>query len=229
MVWRNIGVPMSTNTEKEKAKTQEPGLKTLSQLMRLGNEQGLTDERLNYLLSSGVLARVFQVDPSKSINLIALERVLGLIDPLDEVRRPILVNHRASIDWLIKEKGIVIKDNRHDEIVRWTTDSKESVMCELVHVKNPHIGKMEREVSRRGLRHATLLELITFLSDYDMDKVGNFPVYTLGDRLRNPAPSQADAWYGFNNKGTIHLRHEKPSGCLPRDARCLGVLIEGII
>jgi hypothetical protein len=206
----------TTNTE------TEPGLKSLSQLLRLGSEQGLTDERLNYLLSSGVLARVFRVNPSKSINLIALERVLGLIDPLDEVRRPILVKHRTCIDAQIFGNDIVTQDDRHNEILCPTSDSQESILCELVHVRKPYIGKVEKEMSRRGLRHAALLELITFLVHYSMEKIRDFPIYTLG------AP--ADVWYGFKRQGIIHLNHHNPHNPgLPNSARFLGVAIEGTI
>lgn len=212
---------MST-TQTEKLHTG-PTTTTLSQLMRLLHEQGVTDALLNRHFTRGTLARVLKSDPG-GVNLVALERALGLRAPFKEVTRPIVVDFATTISQMILEAGIITSDTRHEEIYFDHGVGKERFSTVYTHTRNQRYGNVQRVEEKRGVRSADLRELITFATMYDF---GEFPLYALGTRLRNPHPQHHEVfWVEKNPLNHIQLHHTDSYLLFPPDARFLGIVIE---
>ncbi len=213
---------MSTAEKNEKQHTG-PTLTTLSQLMRLLQEQGITDTLLNRHFARGTLARVLKSDPGV-VNLVALERVLGLKALFNEVTRPIVVDFAPTISQMILGAGIITDDSRHEEILFEYGVGKERFSTVYTRTNKPRYGNVTREEGKRGVRSADLRELIVFATMYDF---GEFPLYALRTRLTNPHPEHPEVfWVEKHPDGHIHLHHTDSYQLFPPDARFLGIVIE---
>lgn len=200
----------------------------ISQLFRLGHEQGLTGEKVKHLLTTGVLARVFKSEKILDVNIEALDRVLGIKGPLPEVVRPILVRSYLSIRQLIDQHQIVTYSDRHTEIVAEQSNTSIRLDTVLTQLEHPTYGKVKRSEELRGVRSADLRELITFSAMYDPNKIGGNPIMALGTRTRcrNDEERPEVFWTSWDSQGRIHLKHCSSYSHFKNDCRFLGVLIE---
>lgn len=202
-------------------------LSLISQLFRLGHEQGLTEDKLKHLFNTGVLARVFKSEKIQSVNLEALERVLGIKEPFPEVTRPILVKNHLSIQQLIDQHEIVTYSDRHTEIVVEQSESSSCLQTVLTQLEFPTYGKVKRSEESRGVRSADLRELITFTTMYDQAKIGRSTIVALGTRTRcRNNIERPEVFWTCWDQGRIHLKHNSSYSTFKNECRFLGVLIE---
>ncbi len=211
------------STEKKEKQHTGPTLTTLSQLLRLIHEQGVTDALLNRHLTRGTLASVLKSNPG-GVNLVTLQRALGLRAPFDEVTRPIVVDFTPTISQMISGAGIITDDSRHEEIYLDYGVGRERFSTVYTRTRKQRYGKVQREEEERGVRSADLRELIIFATMYDF---GEFPLYALGTRLMNPHPEHPEVfWIEKLPDGRRHLHHADSYQLFPPDARFLGIVIE---
>ncbi len=203
--------------------TESPTMTTLSHLMRLGAEQDLTDEKLNALYTTGILACVFRADP-KQVNIAALERVLGLKQPLVEKVRALLIDHRLAIGALLKQHNVVADDNLHMNVPFPCEARSEAVGSVFTSIRNPNWGKVIKAESGRGVRSANLRELIT-LASYRSEIFEGRPVFALGSKTGGLSP---EVFYLQEENGVMHLKHTSSYGSFPPNVLFLGILIEGL-
>ncbi len=200
------------------SKIDYPSATSLSQLFRLMAEQEVTDERLNELYTTGILARVFQSDPKK-VSVTALEKVLGLTSALTETTRPLRISFRETIDSLVTHHHIVTDDSRHKEISSVFTEGHETCSSVLTQVRNPTWSKVKKAEKNRGVTSATLRELLFFVTMYDLKKLGRYTYFALGTKLGGKDP---EVFYAYAEGQEIRLRHMSSYGAFPSDAIFLG-------
>lgn len=220
----------SDATQQLNMRTDTRLIRALSTALAQMSQSGISAQRIEELVKQRVFDRLSRCSNPKDINLRALDRVLGLTNPSKAKKRFIYAqDSTTTVEQIVKKYGIVTEDDLHLMVEPETEVDTTVKSMVLNRMANPRFGRVTLMQQNDGVAAGSLLELVIFITTYDLDRIGRFPIFALGSlqKVKQTPKSRAltHVFYAYKRDRVLHLKHMHAYAAFPRNAVFLGRLI----